>query len=391
MSKQYGLILPGQKKAPNPAPRSSEGLKPSVFDESSESEEDNAPPHLKMKKTPLGPGLMERRMARSIQEKALEEDPTVFQYDELYDDMENKRENEKDIKKREPKKSKYITRLLEVAERRKLENELRIERQVQKEREAEGEEFKDKEIFVTAAYRSKLEEMRKLEESEKRDEYLEDIGDVKKQKNIDGFYRYLYEQKTEKTEPKEVQKPTLPEVSSNDNEMEYKPIKSNKSQRTYRKRHSSDDDDADVKEKDAPISETKKMHLQNNIDADSDFSIDSSSDDDEGRDDLPNKKMKKTNDIKNEKNKEKLSPKIKIDSTKLALKLDKLRKEDDEPETKSIENEDNKTVTDMIFTKEIKETKPKIDKSEIWKKRTVGDVFDAAVQRYFERKAAKSG
>lgn len=36
------------------------------------------------------------------------------------------------------KKPKYITKLLAAADRRKRENERRIERQVQKEREAEG-------------------------------------------------------------------------------------------------------------------------------------------------------------------------------------------------------------------------------------------------------------
>ena len=40
--------------------------------------------------------------------------------------------------------------------------------QVQKEREAEGEEFADKESFVTSAYRKKMEEMAKEEEEEER-------------------------------------------------------------------------------------------------------------------------------------------------------------------------------------------------------------------------------
>jgi len=37
--------------------------------------------------------------------------------------------------------------------------------------------------------------MRVLEEQEKREEYLEAIGDVTKQGNLDGFYRHLYDQK----------------------------------------------------------------------------------------------------------------------------------------------------------------------------------------------------
>lgn len=37
--------------------------------------------------------------------------------------------------------------------------------------------------------------MKALEEQEKREEYLEAIGDVTKQGNLDGFYRHLYDQK----------------------------------------------------------------------------------------------------------------------------------------------------------------------------------------------------
>ena len=67
----------------------------------------------------------------------------------------------------------YIQALLQTAEKRKKENERRIERQVQKEREEEGTEFADKESFVTASYRQKLEEFKKQEEEEKRMERLE--------------------------------------------------------------------------------------------------------------------------------------------------------------------------------------------------------------------------
>lgn len=58
-----------------------------------------------------------------------------------------------------------------------------------------GEQFKDKESFVTLSYKKKLEELKVLEEQEKREEYLEAIGDVTKQGNLDGFYRHLYDQK----------------------------------------------------------------------------------------------------------------------------------------------------------------------------------------------------
>jgi coiled-coil domain-containing protein 55 len=44
---------------------------------------------------------------------------------------------------------------------------------VQKEREAEGEEFKDKEEFITSAYREKLEEFKKIDEEERRQDQID--------------------------------------------------------------------------------------------------------------------------------------------------------------------------------------------------------------------------
>ncbi|XP_058975050.1 nuclear speckle splicing regulatory protein 1 isoform X2 [Musca domestica] len=373
---------------------------------------------MQMKKPTMGPSMMERRRAKNLQAQALAEDPTIFQYDELYDDMENQRDEEKKVKSNEPKKPKYITKLLETAERRKLENELRVERQVQKEREAEGEQFKDKEAFVTSSYRKKLEEMRKLEEQNKRDDYLEAIGDVRKQKDLDGFYRHLYEQKMGST--KEVKKPELrPEFmtsgagDSDTEEVAYKPIKSGKpaQQRAYRKRRSSNEEDEEAA-KDTSLTELgvdKKQHLTNNIDADSDFSIDDSSSTsseesansgDESA--TPNKKpKKKKNKTKTKESTNNSDTSTKIDSSKIALNLDSLKKDKTENTTESTVKTGNiptETPAKLpVPSVDIEEenaspppAKPKRDKAEVWKKRTVGEVFEAAVQRYYERKAARS-
>lgn len=80
--------------------------------------------------------------------------------------------------------------------------------------------YKDKESFVTSAYKKKLEEMRKLEEEEKREEYLESIGDVRKQENLDGFYRHLYDQKVNYEEKQAAEiKQEIKEETVSDNEM----------------------------------------------------------------------------------------------------------------------------------------------------------------------------
>lgn len=45
----------------------------------------------------------------------------------------------------------YIDALMNAAKQKKLQDELRDERQAQKEREREGAEFSDKDVFVTGA------------------------------------------------------------------------------------------------------------------------------------------------------------------------------------------------------------------------------------------------
>lgn len=62
------------------------------------------------------------------QEKAVKDDPTIYQYDEIYDNIKEKKSNEK--LKNKDKNPKYIESLLKSAHKRKLENERRIERQV---------------------------------------------------------------------------------------------------------------------------------------------------------------------------------------------------------------------------------------------------------------------
>lgn len=48
-----------------------------------------------------------------------------------------------------------------------------MERKIQLERQAEGEEFKEKEEFVTSAYKKKLLEMQEEEDREKREAEME--------------------------------------------------------------------------------------------------------------------------------------------------------------------------------------------------------------------------
>ncbi|KAF2897563.1 hypothetical protein ILUMI_08612 [Ignelater luminosus] len=366
MSKQYGLIVPNKNKSLHPMGV----VRPtSVFGDDSDSDSGSAKP------TGLKTAL--KRQDRLLQEKAVEEDPTVYQYDELYDEMDAKRKESKLSRKDLDKKPKYINKLLATAERRKRENERRIERQVQKEREAEGEEFKDKESFVTSAYRAKLEELKKLDEEEQREEYLEAIGDVKKQGNLDGFYRHLYDQKVlyedkiNAEEEEEKRKLEIKEESEGEktDEAENKDDKTNnrvnQRKRKYRKR-----DESSESEPNSPQREVERnlQHLPSNIDADSDFSIDSSDTDEEGE----AKKTKEDEEGKDEKN--------------VVNKEIVETKPGDKNEQKTENIDDTKGNDKKEEKEEVKVVKPKIN---IWKKRTVDAVFDEALKRYFERKALR--
>ncbi|KPJ16720.1 putative leucyl-tRNA synthetase, mitochondrial [Papilio machaon] len=191
----YGLILSEKSKIKQPTFQATRN----VFGNDTDSDDEP-----KKKLVLLRPSDNINRQSKISQEKAINEDPTVYQYDEIYDSMISKKEEKKE-KSKEQKKPKYIENLMKAANKRKIENERRLERQIQKEREKEGDEFADKEVFVTSAYKQKLEELRKEEEKEKYEEYLESIGDVTKQKDLGGFYRHLYEQKlgTDKPENKD--------------------------------------------------------------------------------------------------------------------------------------------------------------------------------------------
>ena len=84
---------------------------------------------------------------------ALEEDPTVFQYDEVYDQLE--KESKKSVEEKD-RKPKYMDKLLATAKEREQEFERRQERAAQREREKEGDMYADKEKFVTSAFRCSL-------------------------------------------------------------------------------------------------------------------------------------------------------------------------------------------------------------------------------------------
>ena len=96
---------------------------------------------------------------------AQELDPNIYDYDSFYDSVHAKAPASTSTADVE-KKPKYMGSLLAAAEVRKRDELRAKEKMLAKEREMEGDEFADKEKFVTGAYKRQQEEMRKLEEEE---------------------------------------------------------------------------------------------------------------------------------------------------------------------------------------------------------------------------------
>lgn len=247
-------------------------------------------------------------------------------------------------------KPRYIQKLLVQAEKRKIEYERRNERLIQKEREAEGDQFRDKEAFVTASYKTKLEELKKMDEEDLKLSMIEDINDVTKQKDMGSFYRHLFKEelcKKENDKIDEVKKP---------------PTKKSDASRQYRKRASSDtsDDDHADDDKDTDLSE-------------SDSSVDSKS-----------KKIEIDNNKKKPVGENVDKPEIKLEKSNIEKDKVNIKEEssDDKPKSKEVTIETPKNIKVEKNESKPKEVIPKIN---IWKKRTVGNIFEEARQRYFHR------
>ena len=320
------------------------------------------------------------------------EDPTVYQYDEVYDQMEEKKLEENAAKNADKatKKPRYIQNMIKNAERQKRENERRIERQVQKDREAEGEQFADKEKFVTSAYRKKMEENAKLDEEEERMDRIEKALDVKGQKDMSGFYRHLYRQTM--GEEKGQKSPGADEVLHNDtpkDKAEIKKVSSKK--REYRKRDDTRESDSE-KEQSTSSSESddndNSNDRQKRVEAQENEEINEK----EIEQQKYHKEEARRNQLRIEKEKrDKRKRRIEMGQDTSSDESDKA--DLDMTQDKSITAKiDQRLETDKANSKSFEsDTKSvKKQKVDIWKKVTIGDVFEAALQRYLIRKELRT-
>ncbi|BGP48930.1 hypothetical protein JCM10450v2_004809 [Rhodotorula kratochvilovae] len=117
--------------------------------------------------------LSKAQKAKQQAELAL--DSSVYEYDEVYDNMKEAEKQASSARKQESadRKPKYVSKLMETAELRKQDRLRAEDKMIQREREREGDEFADKEAFVTEAYKKQQEELRKAEEEEQKREEAE--------------------------------------------------------------------------------------------------------------------------------------------------------------------------------------------------------------------------
>ncbi|KAM3073716.1 hypothetical protein ACMFMF_006919 [Clarireedia jacksonii] len=112
-------------------------------------------------------------------ETAEELDANIYDYDAVYDSLK-------------PQKKTTV----EDKELRKRDATIAEEKKLAREREAEGEEFADKEKFVTSAYKKQQEENRRLEEEERLREAEEERKN--KGKGMTNFYKNMLERGEQK-------------------------------------------------------------------------------------------------------------------------------------------------------------------------------------------------
>ncbi|KAE9367791.1 hypothetical protein N431DRAFT_429107 [Stipitochalara longipes BDJ] len=170
----------------------------------SKSSKDGLPLHSKGGKPPLKPGIKKGPISmygdlsssfssKKHAETAEDLDSNIYDYDAVYDSLKPKKKVTQEDIERKPK---YMSNLLAAAAVRKRDATIAEEKKLAREREAEGEEYADKEKFVTSAYKKQQEENRRLEAEEK----LREEQEAKKSKGagMASFYKNMLEKGEQK-------------------------------------------------------------------------------------------------------------------------------------------------------------------------------------------------
>lgn len=160
--------------------------KKSILEDSDDSDDDSGfkPPSRSSSSRGRGGGMVAQaaqatssRLAKQL-EDAKKIDESVFEYDDVFDQMQAAREAVEASRKKESstRAPKYIEGLAHAAEKRKIDRSRAEEKMIQKTREREGDEYEGTEEFVTEGYKNTLEEIRQAEEEEEAREKKEREG-----------------------------------------------------------------------------------------------------------------------------------------------------------------------------------------------------------------------
>ena len=135
-----------------------------------------------------------RAAAEAEHQAAISQDASIFDYDGAYDAMQEQRKQARELtvgKSAQQKSAKYIGTIMEAHKEREIENDKIFERKLVKEAEAEAHLYGDKEKFITAAYRKKMQAREQFEAEQKAKEAKEEREDVTKRKDLSHFYSNL--------------------------------------------------------------------------------------------------------------------------------------------------------------------------------------------------------
>lgn len=132
--------------------------------------------------------------AKEAEQRALEaaqQDATIYDYDSAYDALHARQAALSAAAKDDAadRKPKYIDALFEASEQRKKDQLRARDKLLAREREAEGDDFADKDKFVTGAYKAQQEEARRAEEEEKI--RLEEEEKQKAKFGMQGFHKQM--------------------------------------------------------------------------------------------------------------------------------------------------------------------------------------------------------
>lgn len=233
-----------------------------------------------------------------------------------------------------------------------------------------------------------MEEMQKLEEEERKQDAIEEVLTVTKQKDMSGFYRHLYRQTMgEEKGQKEVPVVKVEPVSVDAAKTEVEAV----GVKTEIEEDFGDEKDRKKLEK-VKARTYRKIQNEESDHPDSDSEMESDSDRSSADDETELLKEKEKEEKKKLEEDRKRRDEMKAQKEKRDKLKRKIQKgeessdEDDSAENEQKENINNEAKNVQPATLQ-REKKIKVD---VWKKVTVGEVFECALERYFARKASRT-